>query len=958
MSHPSRRWLPPLSRPSPRAGRPVRAPRSRRPQLEGLEQRTVLSVSIAPTNLNGSGYAALSFAQSGGYTPPDTCGAAGPSAYVETVNQTVALTTSKSNGGGYTYTPLSTFWFTTGGLARADGSSGLSDPIVAYNDQIGRFIVGDQDVDGSRASTFDIAVSKTNSPASLGSSDWNFYQINTTESGYTADYPGNFGYNHDAFVFTLNMFGTTTSHAMVVSVNNADLAGNVSQSSLRVYKNDINDGSLRPTTMHDSVAGDPMWLVTEHGDGKSIDVIKETNVLTTSPTFAYTNLAVTPYSGTVYPRNPNGTVITNNIDARIMKAAEWKNTIVASHSVSVSSTEDDAQWYAVDVSSGTPTLKDQGRVSGGNNTYLTYPSIDINSSGQIGMTYMRSGTDTSTDYLSMYVTGRAPSDTAGTMETPVLVPAGKGQANYKDFSTGGRAGDLSGINVDPVDGSFWAANEYANTETTANWGTAIANFLISSPLPSTDMAVTISGPSSVTAGDPNGATYTITITNNGPASAQGVVLTDALPSGSTVMSMSRTSGTDSFTFAQSGGKETATASGNLLSGASDTFSLQITVPSNLAAGSGFTDTASVQASNTDPSTGNNSASTTASVVNTTPNADVSVSVSGPATANEGGTITYSVTVTNNSSTTIATGVTLTDTLPGITKYVSATGPGTPSVSGGTVTFSIGDMAAGATVTATVTAQATEDGSSSDSASVSATTQDPNPANNSASASTSFAEPAIVVSGAISTKNTSFSGQVATFTHASGVEPASAFVATINWGDGNTSTGTITQSGTSYVVTGSHSYRKHGNHTITTTVTETSNAVDKLGDDSGGKSWKRQDVVQLPSAAHSSASSSASPAGGSSTTGVGATAVTQPIAPLTPAVVSIPVSPAANNGSVRTISPVATTSADGTATGIAVLDLSAIPQGASDGAASAAGLEPLSWMTPGIAGRRRLGSRPN
>jgi hypothetical protein len=33
--------------------------------------------------------------------------------------------------------------------------------------------------------------------------------------------------------------------------------------------------------------------------------------------------------------------------------------------------------------------------------YLTYPVIDINSSGTIGMTYMRSGTDTATDEDSL-----------------------------------------------------------------------------------------------------------------------------------------------------------------------------------------------------------------------------------------------------------------------------------------------------------------------------------------------------------------------------------------------------------------------------------------------------------------------------------------------------------------------------------------------------------------------------
>src|SRR5262249_42536690 len=303
---------------------------------------------------------------------------------------------------------LSPFLFTTGGLTRADGGSGLSDPIVTYDEQIGRFIVGDQDVNfNTHVSTFDIAVSRSNNPTTLFGTDWKFYRIVTTESGYDADYPGNFGYNHDAFVFTLNMFGVISGgHVQVVSANATDLMNAVA--SPQVVKNDLNDFSVRPTTMHDSVAGDPMWLVTEHGDNASIDVIKMTGVLTTSPTFAYTNLAVTPYSGVVSPLNPNGTLVTNNIDSRIQKSAEANNRIVATHAVSVSSTQDVIQWYAVSVSGGTPTLSQQGRVSAGANTYLVYPAIDINSSGQIGMSYMRSGTDSSTDYLSMWVTGRVP----------------------------------------------------------------------------------------------------------------------------------------------------------------------------------------------------------------------------------------------------------------------------------------------------------------------------------------------------------------------------------------------------------------------------------------------------------------------------------------------------------------------------------------------------------------------
>jgi hypothetical protein len=93
-----RNWLKPFSRFLLTGRRRHKASsKSRRKGLglERLEDRTIPSVTIAATNNNGQGYAALSFNQSGGYTPPDTNGAAGPSNYVETVNQTVAIFSPK-----------------------------------------------------------------------------------------------------------------------------------------------------------------------------------------------------------------------------------------------------------------------------------------------------------------------------------------------------------------------------------------------------------------------------------------------------------------------------------------------------------------------------------------------------------------------------------------------------------------------------------------------------------------------------------------------------------------------------------------------------------------------------------------------------------------------------------------------------------------------------------------------
>jgi hypothetical protein len=61
------------------------------------------------------------------------------------------------------------------------------------------------------------------------------------------------------------------------------------------------------------------------------------------------------------------------------------------------------------------------------------------------------------------------------MQPPTLVQAGQ-----RTLQPSNRAGDFSGLSVDPTAGSsFWAANEYATTASSNNWGTAIANFSIS-----------------------------------------------------------------------------------------------------------------------------------------------------------------------------------------------------------------------------------------------------------------------------------------------------------------------------------------------------------------------------------------------------------------------------------------------------------------------------------------------
>jgi uncharacterized repeat protein (TIGR01451 family) len=203
-----------------------------------------------------------------------------------------------------------------------------------------------------------------------------------------------------------------------------------------------------------------------------------------------------------------------------------------------------------------------------------------------------------------------------------------------------------------------------------------------------------------------------------------------------------------------------------------------------------------------------------------PSADLAVTNNGPTTSIEGSNVTYNLTVTNNGPTT-ATNVVLTDTLGSNLNYVAATNSqGTFTHGGSVVTFSFGSIGVGQTVTATVTAQSTEDGNLTNSASVTSSLPDANSNNNSAVATTAVTEPAVVVSAPIQVSGKNQNNvTVATFTHASGVEAASTFTATIKWGDNSTSQGTITQSGTTYSVKGSHNYAQNGSHTVTTTVVE-------------------------------------------------------------------------------------------------------------------------------------------
>jgi uncharacterized repeat protein (TIGR01451 family) len=214
-------------------------------------------------------------------------------------------------------------------------------------------------------------------------------------------------------------------------------------------------------------------------------------------------------------------------------------------------------------------------------------------------------------------------------------------------------------------------------------------------------------------------TYTLTITNNGPSPATGVVLSDTLPVSATLVSATPSQGTCTSPLS-------TCAIGNLASGASATV---LVVLKPTAAGT-VTNSATVSANENDPNPANNSASASATV---SPVADLSLmETATPQTAPASSNVTFSFTVTNNGPS-AATGVTLTDTLPAGMVLVSATS--SQGTCAPTVNCNLGTLANGATATLTVVAKAPlTPGTLNNTGNVTATEADPFPSNNTAVAS--------------------------------------------------------------------------------------------------------------------------------------------------------------------------------------------------------------------------------
>ena len=437
-----------------------------RPCLETLESRETPSANALVS------FPGLSYSQSGTF-PPDTDVAAGPTYVVETVNSAIRIS-NKFTGAAVSIQQESSFFSPLGNVLN------LSDSVVIYDELLGRFAIGVLDFsDAATVSRFDFAVSNTSDPTG----SWS-YQRYDMYDGYgtwdLADFP-RIGWNADAYAVTFNMYPQHQNfdHVDALIINKTSIG----TAFLYVVPSQVTGGqnfTLTPAVMHGSSAGDPLWLVQEAGfaNGHTLQVVEMTNVLSGSPGFFSGNFSVPAYGvpspGALFTATQPGTGLIDANDTRILNVELRGFRLVATQIVGASGGAVHARFYEFCIQSP-EYLAQEVEIDRGAGVNTYYPSVAIAANGDLGMTFMESS---SSEYMSMYVTGRSVADPLNTLQPPVLVAAGA--ATYSTSAEGAgpyRAGDFSGITVDPTTGTtFWAANEYATSAGVNNWGTKIANF--------------------------------------------------------------------------------------------------------------------------------------------------------------------------------------------------------------------------------------------------------------------------------------------------------------------------------------------------------------------------------------------------------------------------------------------------------------------------------------------------
>jgi|GEM_PF-411006 len=409
-----------------------------------------------------------------GWNPPDPSLAVGPNHVVATVNQAIGFY-NKTTGVQQFFTDLGSPG--NPGFFEAQGAMNfVFDPKCFYDHLAQRFVVIAPEVyTSSQEAYIDIAVSDDSDPNGI----WYKYRTNAvieSSPGVTHwwDYPGA-GYDAQGYYVTSNLFGLSPG-AGFGGVGFRVFDKTPMLSGQPVTFSTLRDGGAASVQVAQHFGSNIAPFFVSFANNTSLRVHAITNPLT-APVLTQRLVTIPAYAGPVGSPTPATTAL-STIDNRMFNAC-WRNGVLyATHHVGVTGPSGSggqrtlARWYQMNTNtwptSGIITLTQSGDIDPGPGIHSFFPAIYANAANEVGVVI---GTSSTTQNVSVAISGRDSDDPAGRMARPQIIKAG-------ETSGGGRWGDYYDIAIDPIDDStFWVIGQYQRSNGWANW---IASFTLGS----------------------------------------------------------------------------------------------------------------------------------------------------------------------------------------------------------------------------------------------------------------------------------------------------------------------------------------------------------------------------------------------------------------------------------------------------------------------------------------------